>query len=469
MGHNWNDWLPLMEDGTLVPFDRKVLVGVDDERMQAIRANLATGFVLSRIRFCGREAEVWLSIARESLKNFVKKEDVCLYVLQYVKEIPYKPDAIAPIKKLREQAISSLAKELNGLAEEKAEFLLLSIFALVSPFYDVSAKTFKNDEYSPLWRDSIRKLLRLLEKKACIANFERFRSFEVALFRLLPPVDKSSYVPTKDSSFLPALLTETYIMNPSRSIELSPSVCKMMFSDGVFKLLNLRLSRSPHALYCIAGFTSENENSEKGWTNLFENDPDEFVQAVIWPSGHVTIRLINEFENAEKRAKETGVKLAGLLAKRFECGQRCISLIGHSLGTVTIMECLKTLSRLEKQRGERSRYIIQDVLLMGGAAVIDEEKENLEEDYFDIVAGRVFNCYLDKFLGDVPLLLFGVLDFFRKTSPTKKPIGLREIKIESGLTGGRKKIKNIDVSGSVSGHTTYRENVGTVMKLCGFF
>ncbi len=476
------DFLALLVARKIDPLDLAVL-GTNAKWAEQLKRNVADAFLLSRIRLSEQERAVWAAVSYEVLPNLLPRAEIGRFVALHL-TVPCEGDDTEFTKLRRAAAVLAVSEELRTLEGEKAEFALISLFVLVSPFYHPPGK-FVSEEYSPIWRDGIRKFLKLLTKQGFPAEFSRFRAFEAELFRLIPHAETAKYNPTAGRSLRMEVIAE-YTPSTRQSVCLANAACvPALTSEQPFEFLDLNLAPSPHSLYCIAGFLTEKDNHRESWDNLLLSDPDEFIQAVIWPSGHspevekwceskdfadkfasvigiakyaVSGRMKDEFLAAEKRAEDTGTLLACLLAKRFACGQRCISLVGHSLGTVTIMKCLKVLSSLESQRGERSRYIVQDVLLMGGAAVIDEEKENLEEEYFSVVAGRVFNCYMAGG-GD------GALRAFQWVKDLQ-PIGAREIVHES--KEGRKKVRNFDVSGIVKGHTEYRENVSKIMKLVGF-
>jgi hypothetical protein len=67
-----------------------------------------------------------------------------------------------------------------------------------------------------------------------------------------------------------------------------------------------------------------------------------------------------------------GTLLALFLLKFDFPKDRSISLIGHSLGTVIILECLKVLYyHYTELKMEKAGRIICDIYLWGGAAVLN--------------------------------------------------------------------------------------------------
>ena len=77
---------------------------------------------------------------------------------------------------------------------------------------------------------------------------------------------------------------------------------------------------------------------------------------------------------------------------------KCISILGFSLGTVIALECIKALSKFYKAGNLRAGRILSDIYLMGGAAVLSEKKketENLLEwnGSCTVINGRLSNVY----------------------------------------------------------------------------
>jgi surfactin synthase thioesterase subunit len=131
-----------------------------------------------------------------------------------------------------------------------------------------------------------------------------------------------------------------------------------------------------------------------------------------------------------KKAINTGKALAELLRARV-FGKATVSLVGFSLGTRVIFECLKELARTE------SYDIIHNVMLLGGAA---PSKPSQWVELERVPTGRIINTHTkrDK-----------ILAVLYRTSLRELAAGSRPIPCG--------KIENYDVSEFIDGHMRYRE------------
>lgn len=145
----------------------------------------------------------------------------------------------------------------------------------------------------------------------------------------------------------------------------------------------------------------------------------------------------NPFYQAVLKAQMTGVLLADIIG-RTNTKHKYI-LCGHSLGARVVFYSLLSLASGNNNRNSLNK--IKDVHLFGGAVGTEPviEWQNASR----AVHGKIYNYYSDN---DHVLGLAYKLSMF-----TSNPIGRNKIRKMS-------RIKNIDVSSHVSGHTKYIEN-----------
>ncbi|KAL0581565.1 hypothetical protein V5O48_000494 [Marasmius crinis-equi] len=151
----------------------------------------------------------------------------------------------------------------------------------------------------------------------------------------------------------------------------------------------------------------------------------------------------NPWSNAKSLAVKTGAVLGDLLSKRV-FGNRPVSLVGYSLGSLVIVEALKYLAALPPSE---TSHLIEDVYLFGTPATTNPE---IWSSIRRLVAGRIVNGYSD---GDYVL---GVLS--RASSANWKVAGLEPIDVVG--------VESVQFS-EVNGHTKWRGFIGTSLKSCG--
>ncbi|CAK4032069.1 hypothetical protein DOTSEDRAFT_68674 [Lecanosticta acicola] len=169
------------------------------------------------------------------------------------------------------------------------------------------------------------------------------------------------------------------------------------------------------------------------------------LSAGLWPLGLLRIsRLIdNPFSVANYRAQKAGDVLADALINKAQ-GERPITLVGYSLGGKVIFTCLQRLA-------ERKAFgLIESVVLIGTPAPSMAAEWRLIR---SVVSGRVVNVFStnDYVLGFL----------YRSHSIQMGVAGLQAVENVKG-------VENMDVSELVSGHTTYRNLTGTILKKIGF-
>lgn len=147
----------------------------------------------------------------------------------------------------------------------------------------------------------------------------------------------------------------------------------------------------------------------------------------------------NPWHVAMSRAGQTGVLLAEILAR--DQGPP-VTLVGHSLGCRVIYYALEALGKKASKR-------VADVILLGGAVGNDSADWRLAS---QAVVGTIFNCYSKN---DTVLALL----YKNANMHVSKPIGFFPIPIDDA------KVQNIDCTDLVTGHTKWKANYGTIIRL----
>ncbi|PPQ63049.1 hypothetical protein CVT24_005903 [Panaeolus cyanescens] len=151
----------------------------------------------------------------------------------------------------------------------------------------------------------------------------------------------------------------------------------------------------------------------------------------------------NPWMNARALAIKGGKVLGDLLANRV-FGNRPVTLVGYSLGSLLIFEALKYLAEME---AVKTLHIVEDVFLFGAPVPVNShEWASVRR----VVAGRVVNGYSNK---DYVLAML-----------CRASIGSWNI---AGLQGVfTKGVEDLNCE-DVEGHLMWREMVGKYLKLAG--
>ena len=217
----------------------------------------------------------------------------------------------------------------------------------------------------------------------------------------------------------------------------------------------------------ISGFGAESDNHSKLWKNLISSNRRAMFYFYQWP-GDSFIKIIikslpnkiplingiqifdssisNVFLSAKKRAKISG-KILGLILSTRKFFDNCqINLIGFSLGTHVIKNCIKELYNLKIENN-----IINNVMFIAGATHIEQMKWN--NIFNEVINGRIINCYSKNDY---------VLKYLFQSCVEKKPIGWDKLIVgdENNI-----KIENYDMSDLKLGHTDYRNRFEDVLKI----
>lgn len=170
------------------------------------------------------------------------------------------------------------------------------------------------------------------------------------------------------------------------------------------------------------------------------------MAAIAWPTALLSIANIidNPWDVCVKRSTQAGVHLANVLMSRQQ-GKRPASLIGFSLGARVIFFCLQELAKNENTEG-----LIGDVILLGSPVTASVEQwQPLDR----IVSGTIINGYSSS---------DWLLKFLYRTSNAElKVAGLQEVKWDN------KKVKNIDLTRIVTGHSDYSSKLNEILDEVG--
>ena len=217
----------------------------------------------------------------------------------------------------------------------------------------------------------------------------------------------------------------------------------------------------------ISGFGSESDDYCISWKNFIENNPinttyyfyqwpgDSFIKIIIESLplffGKVIFdsNLPGVFHESKEKAKYSGKLLSIILqSKKFFGNDKKINLVGFSLGSHIIKNCIKDLDEYKD-----SKNIINDVILLGGATTFNNKLKWYKR-FTDIVGGRIINCYSNE---------DQILKKLYVTGIGKEPIGKNIVDINDGI-GGKNIIENFDFSDLLLGHLNYRENFDLILK-----
>ena len=241
------------------------------------------------------------------------------------------------------------------------------------------------------------------------------------------------------------------------------------------KSLNPKI-HSTHCIIFVSGFLSENKDHEKEWDNLTINlNKSNICYYYNWPSeniktfaGELVLKFIKQltipmdnnnlncndyqqipkdiFINSSKKAKLCGKILALIIASKLFFKYQTISLIGFSLGTHVISNCIKMLYKINPIL--KCDDIIKDVILIGGATSIEGKESHYEEMFDKIINGKIINCWSKD---------DSILKNLYYVTMNKNAIGLGNFKLNLS------KFKSIDFSSLQLGHTEYRNNMDMII------
>lgn len=154
-----------------------------------------------------------------------------------------------------------------------------------------------------------------------------------------------------------------------------------------FRKMNVNTDAN-HAIICISGFTSEETDMKEQWMNVIKyvNNPEVFTldwKSIKSPSFWNIFSTGLKIWECKENAIKTGKALAKILTDNFIFKNKSISLLGFSMGTEVIVNCLDELKRLG------AYGVIQNIYLLGGAAI--DEPADVWNQRLKVVSGRIVN------------------------------------------------------------------------------
>ncbi|KII88350.1 hypothetical protein PLICRDRAFT_41518 [Plicaturopsis crispa FD-325 SS-3] len=151
----------------------------------------------------------------------------------------------------------------------------------------------------------------------------------------------------------------------------------------------------------------------------------------------------NPWMNARALAVKAGAVLGTLLSQRA-FGNRPVTLVGYSLGSLVILEALKFLASLPPSS---TLHLVQDVFVLGAPASADAATWSAIR---RVVAGRLVNGYSTN---DYVLAVLS-----RASTVSWGVAGLQAVEVQG--------VENVECA-DVDGHLMWRGMIGTCLERCG--
>jgi len=229
-------------------------------------------------------------------------------------------------------------------------------------------------------------------------------------------------------------------------------------------LIPLTKKRTSHTItILISGFLSQKDDIDT-WEQFFNFDRENSDYYMFkWPSSNILTFVIKTLANiimsadsflyCYQKAECAGKILALFLLINEEFYDCQINLVGFSLGCHVVVNCINELNKYKNYR-----FMINNVLLMGGATVI-EDSAKWRDIFRDNVAGRIINCY--SIYDDVLSYLFTI-------RMKRTPIGIKSLDIKDE-NGEYPIVEDYDFSDIRLGHLEYRKKFEIILKRINFF
>ena len=153
------------------------------------------------------------------------------------------------------------------------------------------------------------------------------------------------------------------------------------FKNSAIHLIPLTKNiRSNTITILISGFLSQKDDINS-WQHFFNYDrnnsnyylfrwPSSDISTLIFKSLIFILNVAKMFLDCKKKAKYAGKILALFLASNEEFNNCQINIVGFSLGCQVTKYCIKELDKIKGHR-----IMINNVLFLAGATVMDEEKK----------------------------------------------------------------------------------------------
>jgi len=265
----------------------------------------------------------------------------------------------------------------------------------------------------------------------------------------------------KNSYFFGIYDNFKYFIEKIKEIEIDEN---NIFNSQNFSLIPLQKKRNSNTInILVSGFLSEKDDINT-WKHFFNYDkkysnyyffrwPSSDIITYIYKTYKFWLKSSELFLKCRQKAKNAGKILAIFLACNQEFNNCQINLVGFSLGCQVVKYCIKELENIEGHRD-----MINNVLFMGGATVINKDKENIWKNIFiKNVGGKIINCY-SKY--DY------ILKYLFTMCVGKNPIGLHKIDLKIGKYNV---VENYDFSDLKLGHLNYRDQFRDILKRINFF
>ena len=249
-----------------------------------------------------------------------------------------------------------------------------------------------------------------------------------------------------------------------KTAEFFSSILKIL--KNFFKLIPLTNNRKSHTItILISGFLSQLDDFDS-WKLFYDFDKENSNYYLFkWPSSNVLTFVVRTLSNiffsgtsflcCYKKAECAGKILALFLLSNKEFYDCQINLVGFSLGCHVLINCLKELNEFRN-----NKFMINNVLLMGGATVIEDSDKILWRNIFrENVAGRIINCFST---------FDDVLSYLFKVCIMKTPIGIQKLNIKDE-NGEYQIVEDYDFSDIRLGHLEYRKKFEIILKRIDFF
>eukprot|EP00347_Sterkiella_histriomuscorum_P010579 403375736 len=295
-----------------------------------------------------------------------------------------------------------------------------------------------------------------------------------------------------------------YMLKDMAKSEFKSELRTLGIDEGIEKasILNLKKigslqQKSRHVVICISGFLTEDVEKSESWglvvnhykyAEVFALNWNSLSLTNFWNEGHYKEKgskskfmgklfffkaFKKQFRYALTQTQVAGTMLAIFLLKSEFSTDRAITLIGHSLGTVIILQALNVLHHFYKQGIARAARIIHDVFLWGGAAVLNPKNTNDEilqkSKICGIINGKLSNVYSLKdyilkytFVGVMSdIEPIGLIPIFEDVPEVLKTNNLSQEQIK--LTS-LKKAYNYDCTIECPGHMTYSIGANLILE-----
>lgn len=153
-------------------------------------------------------------------------------------------------------------------------------------------------------------------------------------------------------------------------------------------------------------------------------------------------RTNNLFIKTKKNSKFYGKFLAYIISSQKIFKNKCISLIGFSLGCNVVKYCIKEMNKIYLFTQDSSLLdIIHNIIFLAGATTF-KNIENWSKIFY-LAKGKIINCFSthDK-----------ILKYLYNSSTEKTAIGLNTLDLHNKLYN----FYNLDFSNLELGHSEYR-------------